>query len=373
MKKTIIAIAAVATIFSVTSCRHKGKESEAVKPADIEVAEAFTDSVVLHKTYPGYISACNSATVVAQVDGQLLAKHYQGGTYVNKGQVLFSIDPTLYKDAVARAEAELSSAISARDYAASHYKAVKKALEADAVSKMEVLSAESSLNQAEANIKQCKANLNTARTNLSYCTVKAPISGYISDSNFADGNFINGSGAPVKMAEIYDNKNFNAVFEIEDAQYEKMVGRNDGIGGKLFRSIPLQFRENLVHQYYADLKYEAPSVNRSTGTIQLKGGVTNIDNELKDGMYVTVSLPYANEPHAILIKDASIGTDQLGKYVYLVNDSNKVVYTPIEVGETYRDSLRVVTKGINAGDRYVTKALLTVRNGETVNPVSISN
>ena len=45
-------------------------------------------------------------------------------------------------------------------------------------------------------------------------------------------------------------------------------------------------------------------------------------------------------------KDSSIGTDQLGKYLYVVNDSNRIVYTPIETGDIYRDSLRIVTKGI---------------------------
>lgn len=85
-------------------------------------------------------------------------------------------------------------------------------------------------------------------------------------------------------------------------------------------------------------------------------------------MFVTVDLPYGTEPQAILIRDASIGTDQLGKYVYVVNDSNKVVYTPVELGELYRDTLRIVNKGLSPRTRYVTKALLTVRNGETVKP-----
>lgn len=368
MKKYIFAISAAAAV-TLAGCHKKDKESAAPSAPEIEVAEAFTDSVVLHKTYPGYLETHNSSTVVAQVDGRLLKKHFEAGSYVQKGQLLYTIDPTLYKDAVERAEGALSSAISARDYAASHYNAVKKALEADAVSKMEVLSAESALTQAEAEIKQCRANLSTARTNLSYCNVTAPISGYITDTFIGSGNYLNGGGSPVSLCKIYDNKNFNCVFEIEDSQYEKMIGANEGLEGKLYRAIPLQFRENLAHQYKADLSYQAPSVNKGTGTIQLKGVVANIDEELKDGMYVTVSLPYANNPHAIIIKDASIGTDQLGKYVYVVNDSNKVVYTPIEVGELYRDSLRVVNKGIEPGQKYVTKALLTVRNGETVKPI----
>ena len=80
-------------------------------------------------------------------------------------------------------------------------------------------------------------------------------------------------------------------------------------------------------------------------------------------------LPYAVDPKAILIKDASIGTDQKGKYVYVVNDDNKVVYTPIEVGELIDDTMRIVTEGLTPDSRYVTKALLKVRDGMTVKPI----
>ena len=225
--------------------------------------------------------------------------------------------------------------------------------------------------EAVANIKDCEAALHTARTNLGYCTVTAPISGFTTDCMMSAGNYVNGSGAPVELATIYDISTFNAVFQIEDAQYERLVGRDGGMDAPVYRQIPLSFTDSMTHSYTADLYYESPSVNQSTGTIELKGTVNNIDNELKDGMYVTVSLPYGRKSDAILVKDASIGTDQLGKYLYVVNDSNKVVYTPVEVGDIYQDSLRVITKGLRAGDKYVTKALLTVRNGEEISPVIV--
>ncbi len=98
----------------------------------------------------------------------------------------------------------------------------------------------------------------------------------------------------------------------------------------------------------------------------------DIDNryrELRQGMYCSVHLPVAVDPRAMMILDAAIGTDQLGKYVYLVNDSDKIVYTPLEVGELVADSLRIVTKGMTPSDRYVTRALLKVRDGMTVKPV----
>lgn len=358
----------MAALLTLTGCGKKKSVPEHEIP-EIDVARARVDSVILHNTYPGYLHANLKVDVVAQVSGRLIGKNFEPGTYVNKGRVLFTIDPTLYKDVVSRAEASLASAISTRDYAKSHYAAVKKAFEADAVSKMEVLSAESVLNQAEADIKECQAALHTARVNLGYCTITAPVSGYISDNDISLGNYIDGGASPVSLVTIYDNSSLVAVFEIEDHQYEKMVGGNSGINNTVYRSIPLKFSGNLAHDYSADLFYQSPSVSQSTGTLVLKGIVQNPHNELKDGMYVTVSLPYGEKDKAVIVNDASIGTDQLGRYLYVVNDSNKVVYTPVEVGELYRDSLRIVTKGIEGGARYVTKALLTVRNGETVKPI----
>lgn len=351
------------------SCSRKEKTAKAGEPREIDVAEVITDSVILHKSYPGYLSAGNSVDVTAKVDGTLLKQYYASGEYVKKGQPLFQIDPTLYKDAVERAEASLASAISARDYAKSRYAAVQKAYDAEAVSKMEVLSAESNLNQAEANIKDCRAALHTAQTNLSYCTMKAVMDGQISDATIGEGNYVNGADDPIVLARLFDTSTMSAEFEIEDAQYERMVGRTKGIDDPIYQNIPLLFREKFLHDYTAKLSYESPSVNTKTGTILLKGDIDNPYGELKEGMYVTIDLPYGVDPAALLIKDASIGTDQLGKYVYVVNDSNKVVYTPIKVGEVFRDSLRIVESGLKRGDRYVTKALLTVRNGETVRPV----
>lgn len=368
MKKTISYIAAAALCLAAASCHKNDKEASGEDVREIDVAEAFSDSVVLHKTYPGYLQAQNNAAVVARVDGIITKQYYKDGEYVKKGEPLFLIDPTLYQDAVNKAQAELASAISNRDYASSHYNAVKKALEANAVSKMEMLSAESALEQAEASIKQCRAALHTAQTNLGYCTITAPISGNISASIVGAGNYVSGAASPVHVADIYDNSSFFAIFEIENAQYGKLVTSDRAEEKKLLRAMPLSFKSKLNNQYTADLVYDAPSVNKGTGTILLRGAVLNKDNELKDGMYVTISLPYGEMPHATLVKEASIGTNQLGKYVYLVNDSNKVVYTPIEEGELFQDSLRVVLKGVKPGDKYVTKALLTVREGETVKP-----
>ncbi len=349
---------------------HKKEKSEGERVPEVQVASPTVDSVTLHRTYPGYIRALNSADIVARVSGQLLTQNYKEGDYVSKGQVLFTIEPSKYRDAVQQAQAALKTAESQYAYASRQYDAMKKAIQADAVSEMEVLQAESNMNTAKASIQNARAALASAQENLGYCTVRATRSGHCSIATLSTGNFVNGEGAPVTLATIYDDSDVKAVFEIEDAQYEIMMNGNRTNENKLLRAIPLKFQQVLPHSYSADLYYVSPNVETSTGTITIEGHLANKYKELKDGMYVSIDLPYGTDPKAILIKDASIGTDQLGKYVYVVNDSNKVVYTPIEVGELYQDSLRIVNKGLTPKDRYITKALLTVRNGETVKPVT---
>lgn len=366
MKIRNISIYAVMVSLLMAGC-HKKENQHAENIPDIEVTTPVVDSIVLHKTYPGYLNAGKMVDVVGEVSGRLLSSNFRSGDYVKQGQVLYTIDATTYRQALERAEASLRTANAQYAYAAKQYAALQKAIAVDAVSKMEVLQAKSNMDQYAAQVESAKSSVATAKTSLDKCVVRAPISGYITNGRLDPGAYVNGEGSPVALATIYDNSSLTVAFSIEDSQYELMVGQG-GISKEIYRKVPLKFEKSLPHAYFTDLYFEAPDVERSTGTLLLKGKLKNEYNELKDGMYCTVNLPYGSEPEAILVKDASIGTDQLGKYMYVVNDSNKVVYTHIEVGDIYQDSMRLVTKGLKPNDRYVTVALLKVRNGMKINP-----
>lgn len=369
MKPLYLILSASCILISAVSCKKSDKKDSIPNVPEISVATPLVDSIVLHKTYPGLLAAADNAAVVGRVNGTILSKNYDNGTYVNKGQVLFTIESDKYREAVKQAQAALATSKSQYEYATKNYQALSEALKSDAVSQIEVIQAKATMEQAEASVKNAEAALSQANLNLSYCTVRAPIAGYITNNILNVGEYISGEGAPVTLCKIYDNATMIATFSIEDAQYEEMMGQNGGMAHDLYRNVPIKFTQPLPHSYTADLTYQSPSINSTTGTLSLQASIKNIDNELKDGMYVTIELPYGISPKAILIKDASIGTDQLGKYVYVVNDSNKVVYTPIKIGELYQDSLRVVNEGLKPGEKYVTEALLSVRNGMTVKPL----
>lgn len=368
MKKQKLNAATLMLLVVLGACSKKENTAVPSVP-EINVAEATADSIVLHNDYPGYIKAHTKADVVGEVSGRLLTQHFTSGDYVAKGQVLYTIESDTYRDAVRQAEGSLESAMSQRDFYSAQSAAMQKAYEKEAVSKMELLQSQSSLRQAQGSISSASAQLAEARTRLSKCIVRAPISGYITESTVSVGNYINGEASPQVLATIYDNSVFDAIFSIEDDRSPALLGDGTRNGGPLYRNMPLKFQSALKNAFSADLYYVAPTVSTSTGSLQLMGKVENKGNELKDGMYVTVSLPYGTNPKAVIVKDAALSTDQLGKYLYVVNDSNKVVYTPVTVGPLYQDSLRVIEKGIEPGQKYVTEALLTVRNGMTVKPV----
>ncbi len=369
MKKEILYIAALTLLtFGLSGCHKQKTVSGENGPKTIEVSEPEIDSVTLYKTYPGTVYSTESADVVGRVNGEILSTHFKGGTRVEKGQLLFVIESSKYRDLVLQAEAALTTAKSKYDYACKQVEAYEKAYASQAVSQMDLIQARSNKEQAAADIRAVSAQLETARKNLSYCHVTAPISGTIDGTRLDVGSYVSGDGSPVVLSTIFDENALAVRFHIEDGQYQEMTRRSGGLGNQIYRHVPITFTNSLPHDYFIDMYYESPSVDVSTGTLLMKGSVKNVNDELKDGMYCTVHLPYGTDPKALLIKDKSIGTDQLGKYVYVVNDSNKIVYTHIEVGELYRDSLRIVTKGLKAGDKYVTKALLNVRNGEIVKP-----
>lgn len=369
MKNNLFILILILAISSV-ACNKSQRESNSGYIMDVNVDIPKIDSVILHKQYPASLSAKMEVNLVARVDGFLQAANYKGGDYVKKGQLLFVIEPKPYQEALSQAEAQLSSAKSQNVYAKTNYESMKEAASTNAVSQIDFVQAESNWNQSVAAVKSAEAALENAKINLGYCYIKAPINGSITSKSVDIGNFLNGSASPQVLATIYDDESMTATFTIEDSQYMRMISeQKDSKNKSIYDSVTLSFSENLPHKYEGKISYLSPMVDLSTGTITLQAKVNNPYGELKSGMYCIVKIPYKELPHATLIKDAAISTDQLGKYIYTVNDSNKVVYTPIKVGDLVDDSLRIVTEGLSPNQKYVTQAIQKVRDGMTINPV----
>ncbi len=349
------------------ACTRSNAGTETASPS-IDVAHAVTDSITVYNTYPGTLTANNSVDIVARVSGSLTSKRYSDGEFVKKGTLLFTIEDSKYRDAVNQARAALETAKSDYEYSKTQYSSMLNALSRDAVAQIQVNKAKNTMEQSAANIKNAEAALQTALDNLGYCHITAPFDGHITAPAFSVGAYINGEVSPVRLATLYEDAVVRANFNIDDKGVQEMLKGKDALDLKL-DSIPMEFAVKTPHNYSGKLSYISPEVDPSTGTLQIIANIDNPDGELRDGMYVNVKFPIMTLPHATLIKDASISTDQLGKYVYSVTDYNTVVYTPVTIGETVQDSMRVILSGLSPDDRYVTKALLKVREGMKITPV----
>ena len=355
----------------LTGCKEK-KDTGAMKGMPtlaISVAKPIVKDITLTKDYPGYLTTEKTVNLVARVNGTLQSVSYAPGGRVKKGQLLFVIEPTLYNDKVAQAEAELKTAQAQLEYARNNYSRMKEAVKSDAVSQIQVLQSESSVTEGVAAVSNAEAALRTARTNLGYCYVRAPFDGTISKSTVDIGSYVGGSLQPVTLATIYKDDQMYAYFNVADNQWLEMSMNNQQPTKDLPKKIMVQLGKEGTESYPATLDYLSPNVDLNTGTLMVRANFDNPQGVLKSGLYVSITLPYGEADHAILVKEASIGTDQLGKFLYAVNDSDIVHYRHIEIGQLINDTLRQVLGGLSPQERYVTEALMKVRDGMKIKPI----
>lgn len=331
------------SIVLLAGCKEKSHQTEMPAPS-ISVAMPVVRDITLTKDYPGYLSSDRMVNLVARVNGYLQSSQLVPGAKVKKGDLIFVIEPEVYQNNVTQAEAALNTA---------------KA------------QAESTAAEMEASVHNAEAALKTARTNLGYCYIRAPYDGRVTRASYDVGNYINGAVQPVTLATLYKDDIMYANFNIEDNQFMrmKMIADQNDPNVKMPTHVSIRLGQDGRQSYTGTLDYLSPNVDLSTGTLNVRANLENKDGELKSGLYVTITLPYSEQKDAVLVRDASIGTDQLGKFLYIVNDSNIVRYRHIEPGQLVDDTLRQVISGIRPDERYVTTALLKVRDGMSIKPI----
>ena len=371
IKFTSLTIIVLSTILLLFSCKGKSNKNNNSPIPKVSVSKPYVMPIVLHKDYPGYLLSNNIVDVVGRVSGYVTLQNFSSGQHINAGDLLYIIEPTVYENEVSKAEANLKSAQASLDYYKNNYQRMLEASKSDAISQIDLIQAETNVRTAKANVKTAEANLKTAQNTLSYCYVKAPISGVLTTSGAGEGEYVSGSdGNPFKLTTIYNNDPIYAYFNIEDNQYLMIRMQSQNWESSLPKKVYVNMQEGDYPPIEATPNYISPFVNLKTGTLTLRALFGNSKYDLKSGMYCTVSLPYGEEENAILIPDASTGTDQLGRYIYVIDDNNIVSYRHIEVGEIINDSLIHVKSGLNPDERFVTKALLKVRAGMKVEPIN---
>jgi membrane fusion protein (multidrug efflux system) len=354
-------------------CREKqsGGSTQTGIP-EVSVVTVKPERVMLTTELPGRTSAYLIAEIRPQVNGIILKRLFTEGSDVNKGDVLYQIDPAVYqatydsaKAALARAEANL---IPLRLKAGRYAELVK----IKAVSQQEYDDANAALGQAEADVEANKAAVEAARINLVFTRVTATISGRIGRSSVTDGALVTANQAAA-LATIQE---LSPIYvDVVQSSSELLQLKQNLASGLLKKSGAAQARVRLVledgspYPLTGTLKFSEVTVDQSTGSVTLRAIFPNPKHLLLPGMFVRAILDEGVDEHAILVPQRGVTRNQAGNaMVMVVGSEEKVEPRVIKVLRTLGENW-LVSEGLKPGDRVILEGLQRARPGTPVKAV----
>lgn len=342
---------------AVTGCGHGGAQQQ-MPPPQVTVAPVEQKDVVEWSAFTGRVQPVDSVEVRPRVSGYIQEIHFQSGQLVNKGDVLFVIDPRWNQATFDQRQAEFDEAKREEDRTADLL--ANKAIsveEADA---------------RKARFEETKAALDSARLDLEYTEVRAPISGRVSRALMTEGNYVNGvaGGASllttivsVDPVYVYADVDEGAYLKFNDLIRAKKLG--DDNDGKIPVQMELADETDFPHTGY--IESFDNHLDADTGSILLRAVFTNTDGSIVPGLFARIRIPLSEKHSALLVDERAVGTDLSQKYVLALTPTNTVAYRPVQLGPVV-DGQRIVRSGVEAGDEIVVNGMERVRPGMPVNP-----
>jgi membrane fusion protein (multidrug efflux system) len=351
----------------------RGQKSQSPPPvAEVSTVTVKPQQVMFTTELPGRTSAYLIAEVRPQVGGIIQNRLFTEGSDVNAGEVLYQIDPAIYratynsaKAALARAEANL---IPIRLKAGRYAELVK----INAVSQQDYDDASAALKQAEADVEAGKAAVETARINLAYTKVTAPISGRIGRSSVTNGALVTAS-QPAALATI---QQLSPIYvDVVQSSAELLRLKRNLASGLLKSNGAAQARVRLLledgspYPLPGILKFSEVTVDQSTSSVTLRAIFPNPKHTLLPGMFVRAILEEGVNEHAILVPQRGVTRNPAGNaMVMVVGSEEKVEPRVIKVLRTVGDNW-LVSEGLKAGDRVILEGLQKARPGTPVKAV----
>ncbi|MEP7227068.1 MAG: efflux RND transporter periplasmic adaptor subunit [Gemmatimonadales bacterium] len=351
----------------------RGKEPPAAPPPQaVTVAEVSQREITEWDEFTGRLEAVNQVEIRPRVSGYIKRVAFAEGKEVKKGEVLFEIDPRPYEADLARAGAELESARSAASLAKSEVQRAGKLVAMQAISQEEFDSRTSAEVQGGAQVRALEAAVKTARLNLEWTRVRSPIAGRVSNALVTAGNLVEaGPPAGAVLTTVVSVDSMYLYFDSDEQTYLRYASRARSAGGTNWRTARLPVYLGLANEsgfpHEGRLDFVDNQVDPASGTIRTRAVFSNRARALTPGLFARVKLVGSEKTNAMLVRDAAIGTDQDRRFVLVVGAGDTLAYRPIVPGRL-TDGLRIVTSGLEPGERIVVNGLMRVRPGMKVAP-----
>ena len=367
------ALAGVASHLALVLATALGCQQEnayvAPPPSEVDVAQPVEREVIHQLEFTGTTRSPETVDVRARVTGYLQSIEFADGADVEAGQLLFVIEPAPYEAAFDSAKAALEKAEASEALAQADLARTAPLVGSGALTEQELDLKKAGVATARADVNSAKAALRKAELDLAYTQVRSPIRGRASRHMVDVGNLVQPGETMLTRVEAFDPIHvYFAVSEPDVLEFIQAHGEEDP---KSLRENPptiymgLSGEEGFPHE--GRLDFAESGVDPQTGTQMRRGEFANAEGRLIPGLFARVRLPVGNPEPGLLLPDRAIAADQRGEYVLVVNEKNVVEHRPVNLGMRIA-GMRVITRGVKAGEWVVVNGLQRARPGAQVTP-----
>ncbi len=375
-KRQAIAGAVVLAIIAVALYFIFRKRPQPEVHPTVVVETVTTDDMEIYGEYVGRIRAQQFVEIRARVEGYLEEMLFEEGTYIKKDQVLFVIDPKLYKARVDGARAQLQKDKALELKAKRDLDRIRPLFEQNAASQLDLDNAIASYESAVSAVIMSEADLAQAELALGYTTVRSPISGYISERNVDIGTLV-GPGGKSLLATIVKSDTVRVDFSMTALDYLRSKERNVNLGHQdptrgWNPYITVTLADDSVYPYEGLVDFADPQVDPQTGTFSVRAEMPNPDHVLLPGQFTKVKLLLDVREGAVVVPSKAVIIEKGGAFIYVIRPDNVAERRFIELGpET--DNMMIVERGLIPGERIVVEGyhkLMPSMTVEIVEPVA---
>lgn len=352
----------------MVSCGNNGN----MKMGDNEypVETIGTQGSEMQTTYPASIKGIQDVEIRPKVSGFITQLCVQEGQAVKAGQLLFVIDNTTYQAQVRQAQAALSSAKAQLNTSKLTYENSKKLFEKNVIGSYELQTAQNTYENARAAVAQAQAALSSAKDMLGFCYVKSPANGVIGSLPYKVGALVSASSVD-PLTTVSDVATVEVYFSMTEKDILNLTKKAGGIHAAIsdFPAVKLQLADGTMYNEPGKVTKVSGVINQTTGSVSMIARFPNPNRLLKSGASGTIVVPRISN-NSIVIPQSATTEIQDKIFVYVVTPQNRVKYTEIQVDPQNDGNHYVVTNGLNAGDRIVTKGLTSLTDSMEIKPIT---
>jgi RND family efflux transporter MFP subunit len=364
----LLVLGALAFLFSA-GCGQKASSAEAPRPPEVQVATVIQKDVQITSEWVATLDGYVNAQIQPQVTGYLIKQDYREGSYVHKDDVLFEIDPRPFQAALDQAKAQLAEAEAQLGNATINVNRDIPEAQASAIPQSQLDTDKQAQLAGKAAVAAGQAAVEQAALNLGFTKVRSLISGIAGITQVQVGNLVSPATVLTAVSQVNPIKVY---FPISGDDYLRITGKiSPGTVNLLspVKPVPLQLilSNGATYAQTGRVLFADRQVDQQTGTIRIAAAFPNPGNILRPGQYGKVRAVTQVRKGALLVPQRAV-TELQGAYqVAVVGPDNKVTIRGVDAGERV-DTMWIINKGLNAGERVVAEGAQEVRNGTVVSP-----